>query len=76
VDDENTEPSSNESLEPPSWRERYRWLGVLIVAAFAGFAPAPPPPKPPKEISEYMRPAEDLNGPELDPDFYFVQQES
>jgi hypothetical protein len=74
VDDENKEPSSSAIVEPPRWRERYRWLGVLMMAAFAGFAPAPPPPKPPRELSEYSQIAEDPDKLKLDPDFHFLHK--
>lgn len=73
MDDENKEPSSTAILKPHRWRERYRWLGVLLVAAFAGFAPAPRPPKPPRD--EYSQIAEDSDGPELDPELHFLQKE-
>ncbi|WP_288379225.1 hypothetical protein [uncultured Massilia sp.] len=72
VDDDNEEPSSNTIPEPPPWRERYRWLGFLMVAAFAGMAPAPPL-KPPRDPSEYSQIAEDPDGPKLDPELHFVQ---
>jgi len=72
VDDENKEPPSNAILGPRNWKERYRWLGVLIVAAFAGLGPAPPPPKPARDLSEYSQIAEDPDGLKLDPDFHFL----
>jgi hypothetical protein len=74
VDDENKEPSSSASVEPRPWRERYRWLGVMMMAAFAGFAPAPPPPKPPRELSEYAQLAEDPDKLKLDPELHFLQK--
>ncbi|WP_157225407.1 hypothetical protein [Massilia timonae] len=74
MDNENNEPSSRASLEPQGWKDRYRWLGVVIMAAFAGFAPVPPPPKPPQELSEYAQIAEDPDGLKLDPDLYFLQK--
>jgi hypothetical protein len=75
VDDENKEPSSSAIPEPRRWKERYRWLGILMMAAFAGIGPAPPPPKPPREISEYSQIAEDPDGPKLDPELHFLQKE-
>jgi len=75
VDDETKEPSSNAILAPRPWRERYRWLGVLVMAAFAGMAPAPPPPKPPRDTSEYSQIAEDPDGPKLDPELHFLKKE-
>ena len=75
VNDENKEPSSGAILEPRSWRERYRWLGVLMMAAFAGMAPAPPPPKPPRDASEYSQIAEDPDKLKLDPELHFLQKE-
>jgi hypothetical protein len=74
VDDENKEPSSSASIEPRPWKERYRWLGVMMMAAFAGFAPAPPPPKPPRELSEYAQIAEDPDKLKLDPDLHFLHK--
>lgn len=74
VDDENKEPSSSAILEPQSWKERYHWLGVLVMAAFAGFAPAPPPPKPPQDTSEYSQIAEDPDGLKLDSELHFLQK--
>lgn len=71
--DESNESSSSETLAPRSWRERYRWLGVLLVAAFAGIGPAPPPPKPPRDLAEYAQIAEDPDGLKLDPDTHFLQ---
>ena len=75
VDDENKEPSSRPIPEPRPWKERYRWLGVLMVATFAGLGPAPPPPKPPRDLSEYAQIAEDSDEPELDPEFHFLKKE-
>jgi hypothetical protein len=69
VDDENKEPSSSTIFAPPPWKERYRWLGVLLMAAFAGLGPAPPPPKPPRDLAEYAQIAEDPDGLKLDPEF-------
>lgn len=71
--DESKEPSSSDTHEPKRWRERYRWLGVLLVAAFAGIGPAPPPPKPPRDLAEYSQIAEDPDGLQLDPDTHFLQ---
>ncbi|WP_313704363.1 hypothetical protein [Massilia sp.] len=73
MDDEKTEPSSSTIPQPRPWKERYRWLGVLLVAAFAGLGPAPPP-KPPREISEYSQIAEDPDGLKLDPELHFLQE--
>jgi hypothetical protein len=75
LDDENKEPSSSAILEPRPWKERYRWLGVLLMAAFTGIGPAPPPPKPPRDLSEYSQIAEDPDGLKLDPEFLFLQNE-
>jgi len=72
VDDENKEPSSNAILERRPWKERYRWLAVLMMAAFAGMGPAPPP-KPARALSEYSQIAEDPDGLKLDPELHFVQ---
>jgi hypothetical protein len=69
VDDENKEPSSSTTFAPPPWKERYRWLGVLLMAAFAGLGPAPPPPKPPRDLAEYVQIAEDPDGLKLDPEW-------
>jgi hypothetical protein len=74
VNDENKEPSSTAIPEPRRWIDRYRWLGILMMAAFAGFGPAPPP-KPPRPISEYSQIAEDPDGPKLDPELHFLQNE-
>jgi hypothetical protein len=74
VDDEDKEPSSSASLSPRRWKERYRWLGILLMAAFAGIGPAPPPPKPPREIAEYSQIAEDPDGLKLDPELHFLQK--
>jgi hypothetical protein len=73
LDDENKELSSSAILEPQGWKERYRWLGVLIMAMFAGFAPAPPP-KPPRDLSEYSQIAEDPDGLKLGPELHFLQK--
>lgn len=75
MDDENKEPSSSAILEPRRWKERYRWLGILMMAAFVGMGPVPPPPKPPRDISEYSQIAEDPDGPKLDPELHFLQKE-
>jgi len=72
VDDDNTETSSNTISEPTHWKERYRWLGVLFLAAFAGLGPAPPP-KPPRALSDYSQIAEDPDGLKLDPELHFLQ---
>jgi len=74
VDDKNVETSPNTTLEPRPWRERYRWLGILMVAAFAGMAPAPPP-KPLRDLTEYSQIAEDPEGLKVDPELHFVQKE-
>lgn len=74
MDDENKEPSSSATPKPRHWKERYRWLGILMMAAFAGFGPAPPPPKPPQELSEYSQIADDSDEPNLDPEFYFLHE--
>jgi hypothetical protein len=55
--------------------KRYRWLGILLVAAFAGIGPAPSPPKPPREIADYSQIAEDPDGLKLDPEMHFMQKE-
>jgi len=73
VDDENTELSSTTNLEPRHSKERYRWLGVMLMAAFAGLSPVPPP-KPARSLSEYAQIAEDPDGLKLDPDFHFLQE--
>jgi hypothetical protein len=73
VDDENTEPSSDAFPQPRHWKERYRWLGILMMAAFAGLGPAPPP-KPARDPSEYAQIAEDSDGLKLDPEFHFIDQ--
>lgn len=70
--DENTEPSAGAIDKPRHWKDRYRWLGVLLMAAFAGFGPAPPP-KPPRDLAEYAQIAEDPDGLKLDPEFHFLQ---
>jgi hypothetical protein len=75
LDDENKEPSSSAILKPRSFKERYRWLGILLVAAFAGIGPAPSPPKPPREIADYSQIAEDPDGLKLDPEMHFMQKE-
>lgn len=75
VGDENKEPSSSAILEPRPWKERYRWLGMLMVAAFAGIAPVPPPPKITRDISEYSQIAEDPDKLKLDPELHFWQKE-
>jgi hypothetical protein len=72
LDNENKEPSSNAILAPRSWKERFHWLGVLIMAAFVGFAPAPPI-RPPRDPSEYSQIAEDPDGLKLDPECHFLQ---
>jgi len=72
LDDHNKEPSSNKNPAPSPWKERFRWIAVLMVAACAGMGPAPPP-KPPRESSEYSQIAEDPDGPELDPELHFAQ---
>lgn len=74
MDNENKESSSSAILESRSWKERYHWLGVLIMAAFTGFAPAPPL-KPPREISEYSQIAEDPDGLKWNPELHFLQKE-
>jgi len=66
VNDEHNEPASRAIPEPRPWRERYRWLGLLMVAAVAGIAPVPPP-KPLRDVSEYSRLAEDPDGLKADP---------
>ena len=73
MDNENQEPSSGGILKPRHWKERYRWLGILMMAAFAGLGPVPPPPKPAQEISEYSQIADDLDGPQIDPELHFLQ---
>ena len=75
MDDENKEPSSKAILASKPWKERYRWLGVLLMAAFAGLGPAPPPPKPPRDLAEYSQIAEDPDGQKLDPELHFLQME-
>lgn len=74
VGDENKEPSSSATPGPRSWRERYRWFGLLMMAAFAGLGPAPPP-KPPRDLSEYSQLAEDPDKSKLDPELHFLQKE-
>lgn len=73
MDDDNKEPPSSVRLMPRRWKDRYRWLGLLIMAAFAGLGPAPPPPKPPQDTSEYSQIADDSDEPNLDPELYFLQ---
>jgi len=75
VDDEKAEPSSSTTQEPWHWKERYRWLGVLLMAAFAGLGPAPPP-KPPRDLSEYSQIAEDPDGLRLDPELHFLSHKN
>jgi hypothetical protein len=72
MDDENKESSSDAMLAPRRWKDRYRWLGVLMIAAFAGVAPVPPP-KPPRDMVEYAQIAEDPDGLKLDPELHFLQ---
>jgi hypothetical protein len=72
VNDDNKEPSSDAIPEPRHWKERYRWLGILMMAAFAGLAPAPPSPKPPREL--YAQIAEDPDGLKLDPELHLQEQ--
>jgi len=74
VDDENKASSSSAILEPRPWKERYRWLGVLMVAAFASIAPVPPSPKPQRDIAEYSQIAEDPDKLKLDPELHFLQK--
>lgn len=76
MDDENKEPSPGATPKPRHWKERYRWLGILMMAAFAGFGPAPPSPKPPQELAEYSQIADDSDEPNLDPEIYFSQEAS
>jgi len=74
VDDDNTEPSSQTNPAPRHWKDRYRWVGVLLMAAFAGLGPAPPP-RPARDLSEYAQVAEDPDGLKLDPDLHFLQEQ-
>jgi hypothetical protein len=73
VNDENNESPPSAIPEPRSWKERYRWLGILMMAAFTGIAPAPPP-KPPRDLSAYSQIAEDPDGLKPDPELYFVER--
>jgi len=71
VDDENTEPSSGTTPQPKNWKERFRWLAILMMAAFAGLGPAPPP-RPARNPSEYAQIAEDPDESKLDSDHHFL----